>query len=140
MSPSYALKRATLAGLLMLLFLIPGGEADAAKPIPTMTIQIYNNSANYNIYPVVSFPGAPLNRTDEWLQGFFGVSWADRNTKTYPNGIGTTRVYVNCCKSGQNGIEPGGKVELKLPLYTPLLPPNLNFTNGVDPTKPGRVI
>jgi hypothetical protein len=141
MKGSCTLKRMALVGLLALSPVMFGRETAAnAQDIPMMTVKIFNDSAAYNIYPVIAFPGAPFNGTDEWLQGFFGVSWADRNTKTYPNSIGTTRVYVNCCASGQNGIPPGGKVELKLPLYTPLFPPDSKFPNGVDPTKPGQVI
>ena len=34
------------------------------------TIKIYNNSANYNIFPVVV---TPTNGPDEWLQGGFQV-------------------------------------------------------------------
>jgi len=105
------------------------GTGAVAQTIPEMTVVIYNNSASYNIYPVFSFPG---QTPDEWLQGFFKVSTADIGTKTYPS-AGTTRMYVNCCKSGEDGIPPGGSIRIKLPLYSPLV-------TTIDPTKPNQLI
>src|SRR5260370_39481075 len=99
-----------------------------------MTIQIYNNSPEFNIYPMISSPGAS-NLTDLWLQGFFGTTWANRDKETYKNGGGLP-TYVNCCNTGQNGIPPGGSVTIPVPLYTPLFPPNTRWPNVIDPTIP----
>lgn len=95
-----------------------------------MTVVIYNNSGDYNIYPLLSFPG---QSPDEWLQAFFEVPKADIKTKTYPS-ASTTRLFVNCCGDNvKNGIKPGGSVTIKLPLYSPLV-------NSIDPTKPNQLI
>src|SRR5438552_8718782 len=123
-APRITFKRVAMAGFLALSSLVLGGTqavADLPLIIPQMTINIYNNSGDYNSYSVISFPGGPLNAIDKWMQAFFGTTWANQNTQTYRNGLGTTRVYVNCCDSGQTGIPPGGKVEIRLPLYTPLV-------------------
>jgi hypothetical protein len=137
-----SLKQMALAGLLALSSVVFGGgngaNAQQALAIPEMTIQIYNNSEEFNIYPLISFPGAS-NFTDLWLQGFFGTTWANRDTQTYKNG-GVIRTYVNCCDTGENGIPPGGSVTITVPIYTPLFPPNPGWPNGIDPTKPNQVV
>ncbi len=139
MKGSRSLKQIALAGVLAVSSVVFGGGSGAnAQPIPVMTIQVYNNSLNFNIYPLISFPGAS-NLTDLWLQGFFGTTWANRDTQTYKNG-GVIRTYVNCCNTGQNGIPPGGSVTITVPLYTPLFPPNTGWPNGIDPTKPNQVV
>ncbi len=104
-------------------------DAVAQTPIPKMTVVIYNNSAAYNIYPLISFPG---QTPDEWLQAFFKVKKADLPTQTYAS-KGTTRMFINCCKAGEKGIPPGGSVTIKLPLYSPLV-------TTIDPTKPKQLV
>ena len=43
------------------------------------------------------------------------------------------RLYISCCGGGETGIPPGGSVELKLPLYSPLVQ-----TIFQDPAKSGQ--
>jgi hypothetical protein len=139
---SPGLKQIARAGLLALSSLVLGGgsaaNAQRALDIPIMTIQIFNNSEEFNIYPLISFPGAS-HLTDLWLQGLFGTTWANRDAQTYKNG-GVIRTYVNCCDTGENGIPPHGSVTIKLPLYTPLVPPDSSWPNGIDPTKSNQVV
>jgi hypothetical protein len=42
-------------------------------------------------------------------------------------------LYISCCGGGETGIPPGGSVELKLPLYSPLVQ-----TIFQDPAKSGQ--
>jgi hypothetical protein len=32
-------------------------------------------------------------------------------------------MYINCCAAGETGIPPKGSVTIRLPLYSPLVPP-----------------
>ncbi len=97
---------------------------------PNMTLEIYNNSAHYNIYPVL-FAGAP-SATDTWMQGCFQLTDAELNSNPYPRAT-QYRMYINCCAKGENGIPPGGSASITLPLYSPLV-------GAIDPTKPGQFI
>ena len=76
-------------------------------------IKIYNNSSNYNIFPVVT---TPTNGPDEWLQGGFQVPTADIATRTYGHDY-TYRFYIKPVV----GIAQGGSVTLSLPLCTQLV-------------------
>jgi hypothetical protein len=130
MARAGTIKKTTVAGVIAVSSLGFGGcGASAQTEIPEMIIDIYNNSTTVNVYPVMSFPG---QTPDEWLQAFFKVPETEINTKTYPS-ASTTRMYVNCCARGENGIPPGGSVRIKLPLYSPLV-------DSIDPTKPGQLI
>src|SRR5207245_9817626 len=80
MQQSRILKQAALAGFLALACLVfDGGSRASAEvidctngsPGPNMTIVIYNNSANFNIYSVL-FAGAP-STTDQWMQDWCKV-------------------------------------------------------------------
>ena len=130
MQRSRILKQAALAGLLALACLVFGGGSRASaqiidctngSPGPNMTIVIYNNSVNFNIYPVL-FAGAP-SATDQWMQACFKVP-ANQIQPTdnfpYPR-ASQYRMYVNCCARGENGIPPNGSVTIKLPFYSPLV-------------------
>ena len=76
-------KQAALAVLLALALIgLAGARSASAAPTvdctnggqgPNMTIVIYNNSAGFNIYPVL-FAGA-ASVTDQWMQGCFRVSF-----------------------------------------------------------------
>ena len=126
------LKKTVMGAALALSSLVLGSGSDAfaqAKTIPQMTVVIYNNSSAYNIYPLISFPGAT---PDKWLQAFFEVPNADLKTKTYPS-ASTTRMFVNCCGDVTKGIPPRGSVTVKLPLYSPLV-------DSIDSTKPDQLI
>jgi hypothetical protein len=80
MQRSCVLKQAALAGFLALACLVFGGRSRATaqvidctggSPGPNMTIVIYNDSPDFNIYPVL-FAGAPSG-TDQWMQACFKV-------------------------------------------------------------------
>ena len=127
---SSSLKQAVLTGFLALAYLALGGESRASAQVidctngslgPNMTIVIYNNSANFNIYPVL-FAGAKSD-TDQWMQACFQIP-ANQIQPTdnfpYPR-ASQYRMYVNCCASGENGIPPSGSVTIKLPFYSPLV-------------------
>jgi hypothetical protein len=124
------LKQAALAGFLALACLVFGGGSRATaqvidctngSPGPNMTIVIYNDSTDNNIYPVL-FAGAP-SATDQWMQACFKVPF-DQIEPTdkfpYPR-ASQYRMYINCCAPGENGIPAnGGSVTIKLPFYSPL--------------------
>ena len=133
MQRSRILKQAALAGFLALACLVFGGGSRATaqvidctngSPGPNMTIVIYNNSTDFNIYPVL-FAGAP-SATDQWMQACFKVR-ADQIRPTeklpYPR-ASQYRMYINCCAPGENGIPAnGGSVTITLPFYSPLEAP-----------------
>jgi len=114
-------KQAALAVLLALaLVSFAGARSASAAPTfdctnggqgPNMTIVIYNNSAGFNIYPVL-FAGA-ASATDQWMQGCFRVSFNNLGANPYPR-LSQFRMYVNCCDTNQNGIPPGGSVTITL--------------------------
>ena len=95
-----------------------------------MTVEIYNNSTSYNIYPVL-FAGAPSD-TDTWMQACFQLKDAQLDGNPYPRAT-QYRMYINCCAKGENGIPPGGSVTITLPLYSPLV-------GSIDPKKSGQLI
>ena len=131
MQQSRILKQAALAGFLALACLGFGGGSRATaqgidctngSPGPNMTIVIYNNSVNFNIYPVL-FAGAP-SATDQWMQACFKVPFNQiqpTDNFPYPR-LSQYRMYVDCCAPGENGIPPNGSVTIKLPFYSPLVP------------------
>lgn len=130
---SRILKRVAPAVLLALACLVFAGGSRASaqvidctggSPGPNMTIVIYNNSTDFNIYPVL-FAGAP-SATDQWMQACFKVP-ANQIEPTdnfpYPR-ASQYRMYINCCAAGENGIPPnGGSVTITLPFYSPLVQP-----------------
>jgi len=139
------LRRIAPATLLALFSLVGGGGTGAAAQtgFPEMTIKIYNNSDDFNIYPLISFPGQGSLKDgepgDKWMQGFFGVTQNRINIDKYASSLtmndvpAVTRMYVNCCKAGENGIPPGGSVTITLPLYSPLV-------DTIDPKKANQLI
>jgi hypothetical protein len=109
--------RATgIAALLFALFLGYAGNAAAqCISVPCMTIKIYNNSATYNIYPVLSSGTAV---PDLFLQAALMVPKAQLGAKPFPK-LNQFRLYIN--PTG-DGIKPGGNVTITLPFYTQLVP------------------
>jgi hypothetical protein len=103
-------------------------SAPAAPDVPTMTIKIYNNSANYNIYPVLT---TGTSSSSLWLQAWFKVPKAQLGNKPYPK-LNNFRIYIN--PTGK-GIPPKGSVTVTLPLLTQLVP-----TAKVDPKKTDQYI
>jgi len=99
-----------------------------AQTVPSMTIKIYNNSPNYNIYPVLT---TGTSGSSLWLQAFFKVPKAQMANKPYPK-LQNFRIYIN--PTG-NGIPPNGSVIISLPLLTQLVP-----NNQLDPKKSGQFI
>ena len=121
-------RRAALAAFLtssLALF----GRIGTAQTVPTMTIEIHNNSDLYSIYPVLS-TGAH-NPKDTWMQAAFKVPQSQLDNNPYPN-PSTFRIYLNPIGSG---IPPHSTIALKLPLYTQLVP-----SDQVNPKAPGQYI
>jgi hypothetical protein len=103
----------------LLLFLSFGWTSYAAAAIqcsdyPPFTLKIYNDTMNYNVYPVIS---TPTNGVDEWLQGGFNVAKGNLNLQTY----GHKFVYRTYLKPVA-GISPGGFLTITLPLCSRLVP------------------
>lgn len=86
-----------------------------AQSVPTMTIQIYNNSDRYSIYPVLSTGG---HLVDTWMQAAFKVPHSKLADNPYPT-PNTFRLYFNPTGTG---IAPHSSVTVTLPLYTQLVP------------------
>ncbi|MEO6965976.1 MAG: hypothetical protein ABI076_08790 [Acidobacteriaceae bacterium] len=95
-----------------------------------MTVEIFNDSANHNIYPVL-FAGAP-SATDTWMQACFQLTDDQLVANPYPRST-QYRMYINCCSNGENGIPPGGSVTITLPLYSPLV-------GAIDPKQSGQLV
>jgi len=122
------------------IFVFSGSKANASAPpttidctqgqTPTTTVQIFNNSTDFVIYPVLS-AGAQSD-TDTWIQACFQLSDEEAEKNLYPR-ANQYRMYINCCASGENGIPPGSSVTITLPLYSPLVA-------SIDPTKPGQLV
>lgn len=93
----------------------------SAQTVPDMTIQIYNNSDRYSIYPVLS-TGA--HTIDTWMQAAFKIPVSNLGDSPYPT-PSTFRLYLNPTGAG---IPPGSSITVTLPLYTQLVP-----TAQVDP-------
>jgi hypothetical protein len=96
---------------------LPSGSAPSkivpSKIVPWMTIQIFNDSSEYNIYPVLSTGTATQ---DAWLQAWFDVPKSQYPKNPYPKTAKQFRIYVNPVK----GIPPGGSATIQLPLYSQL--------------------
>lgn len=99
----------------------------AAQAVPMMTIEIFNNSEAYNIYPVLSTGGHDPD--DAWLQAQFKVPKADLKNNPYPN-PDQFRLYFTPTGTG---IPPHGAITVRLPLYTQL-------AANPDPQKPAQYI
>jgi hypothetical protein len=114
MKTSVLLRRAGYTGrlgALLLLMACPG----TAQTVPSMTIEIHNNSSRYSLYPVLS-TGAHV--VDTWMQAILNVPRSEVGDKPFPT-PDTFRLYLN--PTGV-GIPPNGSVTLTLPLYTQLVP------------------
>ena len=91
--------------------------------VPVMTLKIYNNDSQNNIYPVLTTGVASKS---VFLQAFFKIKVKDLGTNTFPKAI--YRFYIN--PTGV-GIPPGKHVIVKVPLFTQLVP-----GDTIDSTKP----
>jgi hypothetical protein len=104
----------------------------AAQTVPSMTIQIYNNTDTSktpsNIYPVLT-TGA--SSSSLWLQAWLKIPKAEMGNKPYPK-LHNFRIYIN--PTGK-GIPPGGSVSITLPLLTQLVP-----TDQVNPKETDQYI
>src|SRR5262245_31862901 len=81
--------------------------------IPCKRIRIFNNSPS-TLWVIIE-AGAKTLGPDEWLQGWFKVSAAQGNTRTYKSAQ-VARIYIN----GTTGIAPNSSAEVWLPFYTRL--------------------
>ncbi|WP_424361074.1 hypothetical protein [Methylocystis parvus] len=89
------------------------GSSGLIKPVPTMTLQIFNNAKNFNIYPVLSTGTATQ---DAWLQAFCNIKKADYPKFPYPKTARQYRLYFNPVR----GVRPGESITLTLPLLSQL--------------------
>lgn len=88
----------------------------SAQTVPTMTIQIHNNSDRYSIYPVLSTGGHfPI---DTWMQAAFKIPHSQLVDNPYPT-PNTFRLFFNPTGTG---IPPHSSITVVLPLYTQLVP------------------
>lgn len=127
MNVSALLSRVGLAAILSgSLFMM--AQAGQAQTVPSMTIEIHNNSPRYSLYPVLS-TGAHL--VDNWMQATFKVPQSQAGDNPYPT-PDTFRLYVNPTGTG---IPPNSTVTLTLPLYTQLVP-----TDQINPKSPNQYI
>jgi hypothetical protein len=115
MKCSFAVRRTALAILCASCFMTIVSKG-AAQSVPTMTIEIHNNSDSYNIYPVLSTGGH--GTVDTWMQAAFHVPHSELADNPYPT-PNTFRLYLN--PTGV-GIAPHGSITVTLPLYTQLVP------------------
>jgi hypothetical protein len=99
--------------------------ASAQAEYPRMTIVIYNNSPDYNIYPVLSTGAAT---SGQWLQAYMEVPKKDLKTRLYEK-VGQFRLYL---AAKGNGIPPKGELRLTLPVATQLV-------KNADGTKPNQL-
>jgi hypothetical protein len=128
MKLSYTVKQAALAGVLASGFVL-FARLGNAQTVPTMTIQIYNNSDRYSLYPVLSTGGhSPI---DTWMQAAFQVPKSQLANNPYPT-PNTFRLYFN---STGAGIPPHSSITVTLPLYTQLVP-----SDQVNPKLPDQYI
>ena len=76
-------KLTSAIGLATAVFTLVLGHPDnsGAQPFPPMTIKIYNNDPNYNIYPVLT---TGTSRSSLWLRALFKIKDADAKDKPYP--------------------------------------------------------
>jgi hypothetical protein len=128
MKPSLTIRRAPFAGSLACFFLV-FARIGTAQTVPTMTIEIYNSSDRYSIYPVLSTGGHfPI---DTWMQAAFKVPKSQLADNPYPT-PNTFRLYFNPTGAG---IPPHGSISVTLPLYTQLVP-----SDQVNPTLPDQYV
>jgi len=92
---------------------------------PPMTIVIYNNSPDYNIYPVLSTGAA---KSGKWLQALMEVPKKDLDKRPYEK-VGQFRLYLT--PTG-DGIPPKGELRLTLPVATQLV-------KNADGTRPNQL-
>jgi hypothetical protein len=107
-------RRASFAALLTA-SLIALANTGTAQTVPTMRIEIHNNSDRYSIYPVLS-TGA--HSIDKWMQAAFGIPKSQLADSPYPT-PDTFRLYFNPTGTG---IPPNASITVTLPLYTQLVP------------------
>jgi hypothetical protein len=109
---------------------------EPGNPGPTMTIQIFNNSTDYDIFPLLLAGTASAN--DEWMEACFRIAASQipdpAKSTLYPR-ANQYRMYIKCCGGGETGIPPSGSVQITLPLYSPLVQ-----TIFPDPAKSGQPI
>jgi hypothetical protein len=91
-------------------------SAQAADPrYPMKTVQIYNNSDDKTLYAIYSL--GQKGKTDEWMQAYYGVTWADGDPADPVRGYASYydyRFYFN----GESGIEHNSMVQVRVPFYT----------------------
>lgn len=119
MQTFFALTRALPAAALLASTALGAATPVAAQAdYPPMTIVIYNNSPDYNIYPVLSTGAAD---TGQWLQAYMGVPKKDLKSRPYQK-VGQFRLYLGLNGNGLGtGIPPKGEMRLTLPVATQLV-------------------
>ena len=134
-------KWALTAWMAFAVLVFGGRNAAAAAPpqaidctngqTPNMTVEIYNNSTTYNIYPVL-FAGAP-SVTDTWIQACFQLTDAQLDSQSVSEGDSNIACTSIAAPAGENGIPPGGSATITLPLYSPLV-------GSINPKLSGQLI
>jgi hypothetical protein len=128
MKPSLTARRVALATLVTCFFVI-FARIGTAQTVPTMTIEIHNDSERYSIYPVLSTGGHfPI---DTWMQAAFNVPKSHLADNPYPT-PNTFRLYFNPTGAG---IPPHSSITVTLPLYTQLVP-----SGQVNPKLPDQYV
>jgi len=128
MKPSLTIRRAALT-VFLTSSLVIFGRIGTAQTVPTMTIEIHNNSERYSIYPVLSTGGHfPM---DTWMQAAFKIPKSQLADNPYPT-PNTFRLYFNPTGAG---IPPHSSITVTLPLYTQLVP-----SDQVNPKLPGQYV
>ena len=127
MKSPVTLRRMALA-ILFANGLVIFARVGTAQTVPTMTIEIHNNSDRYAIYPVLSTGG---HLVDTWMQATFKVPGSKLADNPYPT-PNTFRLYLNPTGAG---IAPHSSVTVTLPLYTQLVP-----SDQVNPKLPDQYI
>lgn len=126
MQTYFALTRALPAAALLASTALGAATPAAAQAdYPRMTIVIYNNSPDYNIYPVLSTGAAD---SGQWLQAYMEVPKKDLKKRPYQK-VGQFRLYL---AAKGNGIPPKGELRLTLPVATQLV-------KNADGTKPNQL-
>ncbi len=118
------LRRAAVTTLPVIALFLPC-PASRAQIAQTYTLTIYNDTADFTIYPVIS---TPTNGPDQWLQAAFAVPDPATSSRTYAHGA-VYRIYV----SYPMGIAPGDHVTIGLPFWSQLVSP-------ADGTQPNQYI
>ena len=103
----------------------PAASCELTDPVPCKKIRIYNNNPPTGATIYAFFESFIQKDTgtdaDLWMQAYFKITDWDQNFFS-PRRFATTRLRRGNVQVGNDeGIAPGGWVEIALPFYTQLL-------------------